>query len=75
MRMLYLNVANVIIRQYWLKGNLKAHVQSKHENVRFGCSQCEYKARTKGSLKAHIQAKHENARFECGVDNNLSTPP
>lgn len=40
------------------KDNLKRHIQSIHEGLRFSCNQCEYQATRQGSLKRHKQNVH-----------------
>ena len=40
-------------------GNLRTHVQSKHEGVKYACMHCDYQATTTGSLKRHIDSKHK----------------
>ena len=40
-------------------GDLKQHIQSKHEWVRYPCDKCEYTATTASHLKRHIKSKHE----------------
>ena len=43
----------------------KFHVQSKHELVRYNCTQCDYQANHRNSLNIHIQSKHEGIKYEC----------
>ena len=40
-------------------GDLKKHVESIHEGVRYPCKQCEYAATQAGDLKRHVESKHE----------------
>ena len=40
-------------------GDLKIHVENKHEGVRYPCSKCEYAATTTHSLKRHVKIKHK----------------
>ena len=47
------------------KGDLKIHIQSKHEGVCYSCNKCEYKATQRGSLEIHIEAKHEEPHYSC----------
>ena len=35
-------------------GNLKSHIQSVHEKVKYYCNLCEFKATQRGNLKTHI---------------------
>ena len=41
------------------------HIRSIHENIKFPCQHCDYKATQAGSLKSHIQSIHENIKFPC----------
>ena len=46
-------------RCYWCTlSDLKLHIKSKHEGVRYPCSHCEYVFTTAGNLKKHIKSKH-----------------
>ena len=47
------------------EGNLKKHVELKHEGFCYYCDQCEYKAKEAGTLKRHISTKHEKACNQC----------
>ena len=46
-------------------GHLKIHVKSKHEGVRYPCSQCEHAATTASNLKTHVESKHEEVQYPC----------
>ena len=48
-----------------LAGDLKIHVESKHEGVRYPCSQCEHAATTAEALKIHVKSKHDGVRYPC----------
>ena len=39
-------------------GNLKVHVQTKHEGIKYPCQQCDYQATQSCSLQRHIKLKH-----------------
>ena len=39
---------------------VKKHFMSKHEGVRYGCSNCEYKATTPFNLAQHVRSIHEH---------------
>ena len=56
-----INVIDVITQQH--KGNLKVHIGSKHEGVRYQCDQCDFTAAQIGHLKGHTRSKHEGFRF------------
>ena len=45
--------------------SLKRHVESKHEEVRFPCSQCVYIATQASDLERHVESKHEGVRYPC----------
>ena len=45
------------------EGNLKKHVELKHEGFCYYCDQCEYKA--KEACKRHVSTKHEKACNQC----------
>ena len=36
-------------------GNLRTHVEVKHEGVRYPCSHCKYKATVKCDIKKHMK--------------------
>ena len=38
---------------------MNEHTEAKHEGVRYGCDQCDYKAMRQGYLKTHKEYKHE----------------
>ena len=40
--------------------NLTNHVQSKHEDAKYGCNQCDYEGTAQRYLKSHIKSKHED---------------
>ena len=44
---------------------LKVHVESKHEELRYPCSQCEYIATQASALKVHVENKHKGVRYPC----------
>ena len=46
-------------------GNLKRHIESVHEKVKYSCDQCDYKATTQGLLKRHIVSVHMNVDYPC----------
>ncbi|XP_023339871.1 zinc finger protein ZFAT [Eurytemora carolleeae] len=45
-------------------GNLKIHVENKHEGVRYPCSHCEYAATVQSNLRRHILIKHSRIKNE-----------
>ena len=48
-------------------GNLKRHMKSKHEGIRYSCDYlgCDYKATQKPDIKRHKEFKHNGIRYEC----------
>ena len=54
-------------------GNLKTHIRSKHEGVRYLCSHCEYATTQAGHLKRHIENRHEGVRYSCDQCENVAT--
>ena len=40
-------------------------MNSKHQEVKFSCEQCDYKAVQKGHLLTHIKSIHEGVKFPC----------
>ena len=54
-----ISLRSVWKRCYWCTlSDLKLHIKSKHEGVRYPCSHCEYVFTTAGNLKKHIKSKH-----------------
>ena len=50
---------------FTLAGNLKKHIKSKHEGVRYPCDQCDYLATASYNLKRHIVRRHEGVKYPC----------
>ena len=46
-------------------GDLRTHVESKHEGIRYTCDQCDYKATLKKDRKKHKESQHEGVRYPC----------
>ena len=42
------------------KSNLKKHVQSQHDGIRYFCDKCDHITTQKGHLKAHKKSQHVN---------------
>ena len=40
-------------------------LESVHEEVRYSCDQCDYKAANKRTLKRHIDSVHRDVRYSC----------
>ena len=45
--------------------NLKIHVESNHERVRYPCTKCDYIGNTTNNLKVHVESKHEGVSYLC----------
>ena len=45
-----------------LRTSLIRHIQSKHEGIKYPCSECDYKASERGQLRKHFKSKHENVK-------------
>ena len=48
-----------------LVDDLKEHIKSVHENVRYNCDKCGKSYSQKGTLTKHIQSVHEHIRYKC----------
>ena len=44
-------------KQFTTQGNLKTHIEAKHEGVKYACNQCDYQGSNE-ALRYHIKAKH-----------------
>ena len=47
------------------KGNLKRHINSKHEVINFRCERCEFTTTRKDKIREHINSKHYQKKFKC----------
>ena len=54
-------------------GNLRQHVESIHERIRYPCDQCQYKATVKKDLKKHVESIHLGVRYPCNHCDFLAT--
>ena len=50
--------------------SLSYHRTTEHEGIRFGCSQCNYKAKTKSHLIIHQESMHEGIIYQCDQCNH-----
>ena len=50
-----------------MKGILVLHKKSKHEGVRYGCNQCEFKGYSQYLFIPHKEAIHKGMRYECDM--------
>ena len=55
------------------KKHLRNHIRSKHEGIKYLCSECDFQTSQKGNLTFHKRAKHEGVRFKCDQCGLLST--
>ena len=46
-------------------GYMLTHYRSKHEGIKYPCTQCDYRATQQGDLQKHIQSKHEGIKYPC----------
>merc|ERR1712098_356272 len=58
-----------------IKGNVKKHVQYKHEGIKYPCQQCDFQATQQGSLQQHIKSKHQGTKYPCQLCDFKSTHP
>ena len=47
------------------QSNLKTHMKSKHESVKFACHQCDFQGSDQSNLKRHTEGKHEGVKYAC----------
>ena len=45
--------------------NLIRHIESRHEGVRYPCSECEFISTRANELKIGVESKHEGVRYPC----------
>ena len=45
--------------------NLKVHVKSIHEGVRYDCNQCDSRFTRQSSLRMHKQSLHREVKYDC----------
>ena len=43
-------------------GNLRKHMEAKHEGIRYPCDQCEHAASTASHLRRHKKSRHGGIR-------------
>ena len=46
-------------------GDVKKHIQSVHEKVRYPCDECGKQFTVQASLKKHLQSVHEGVKYPC----------
>merc|ERR1712150_148157 len=47
------------------KHDLRIHIKSKHENLKYKCNRCEFRYKTKQGLRKHIDSFHLGLRYAC----------
>ena len=52
-------------RQFSDRSNLRTHIKSIHEGVKYPCDQCHYQATKRTNLENHVKSKHEGMKFAC----------
>ena len=59
------------------KANLKVHIESKHEGVKWACNQCPYQASYQGNLWEHKRGVHmglkKEAKYTCSLCDYRAT--
>ena len=65
-------VCEICRKHFKSKSLLKKHIKAVHQEIKYPCTQCEYRASTKGnlkshirSLKTHIESVHEKVKYPC----------
>ena len=58
MKELDMNMTNVSVKAVW-QSYLTDHIKSKHEEVRYECDQCKYKASEKVSKHKHKVSEYK----------------
>ena len=48
-----------------IKQDMLRIIKTKHESVKFHCTQCDYKATQKGTFNRHVKSIHEGVKFPC----------
>jgi len=52
-------------RTFKSRQNLKQHIESVHQKVRYDCDQCDHRASTKSNLRCHKASQHEGIKYDC----------
>ena len=45
--------------------NLKRHIQTIHEGLKYNCKQCDYQNQERALLINHIKSEHAGVRYVC----------
>ena len=45
------------------QSNLRTHIKSVHEGVKYACNLCDYQAKIQTNLTVHIQSIHEGVKY------------
>ena len=46
-------------------GSLCTHIKGAHEELKYYCNDCDYKATHRGTVTTHIKAGHEGLKHLC----------
>jgi len=57
------------------KIGLQCHIDTKHNNIKHQCNQCDHQASSLGNLKKHIQVIHQGVRYPCKHCSYQATRP
>ena len=52
-------------KEFSFRHDMLKHHRSKHQGVKYPCSQCDYKATQSGHLKEHVESVHEGVKYPC----------
>ena len=52
-------------KAFYIEFNLKRHIATQHEGLRFKCDQCLREFTEKSRLQTHIDFKHNNIKQKC----------
>jgi len=60
-------------RTFKSRQNLKQHIESVHQKVRYDCDQCDHRASTKSNLRCHKASQHEGIKYDCDLCDYSAT--
>ena len=47
------------------KGNIRYHIEAKHEGIKYPCEKCDYQATSSTYLQQHLKSRHEGIKYPC----------
>ena len=57
------------------KHDVKSHILSVHEGVKYNCTSCSFKTSYSANLRKHVKSVHDQEKFECDrCDYKASRP-